>query len=58
MSLTLMHASDDAMADIAVCFCFFADEECGLDWLQSLKHSLINVSYHILEASLTLMALF
>ena len=27
-------------------------------WLQSLKQSLINVSYHILVASLTLMALF
>ena len=28
-----------------------------LDWLQSLKQFLINVSYHILVASLTLMAL-
>ena len=29
-----------------------------LDWLQSLKHFFINVSYHILVANLTLMALF
>ena len=29
-----------------------------LDWLQSLKQFFINVSYHILVASLTLMALF
>ena len=29
-----------------------------LDWLQSLKQFLINVSYHILVASLTLMAPF
>ena len=29
-----------------------------LDWLQSLKRFFINVSYHILVASLTLMALF
>ena len=29
-----------------------------LDWLQSLKQFIINVSYHILVASLTLMALF
>ena len=28
-----------------------------LDWLQSLKHFFNNVSYHILVASLTLMAL-
>ena len=28
-----------------------------LDWLQSLKQFFINVSYHILVASLTLMAL-
>ena len=30
----------------------------GIDWLQSLKQFFINVSYHILVASLTLMALF
>ena len=30
----------------------------GLDWLQSLKQFFINVSYHLLVASLTLMALF
>ena len=29
-----------------------------LDWLQSLKQNFITVSYHILVASLTLMALF
>ena len=29
-----------------------------LDWLQSIKQFFINVSYHILVASLTLMALF
>ena len=29
-----------------------------LDWLQSLEQLFINVSYHILVASLTLMALF
>ena len=31
---------------------------CILDWLKSLKQFFINVSYHILVASLTLMALF
>ena len=35
------------------CFC-----ESFLDWLQSLKQVFINVSYHILVASLTMMALF
>ena len=29
-----------------------------VDWLQSLKQFFINVSYHILVASLTLMAMF
>ena len=29
-----------------------------IDWLQSIKQFFINVSYHILVASLTLMALF
>ena len=29
----------------------------SIDWLQSLKQFFINVSYHILVASLTLMAL-
>ena len=33
------------------------DKSLQLDWLQSLKHFLINVSFHILVASLTLMAL-
>ena len=28
-----------------------------VDWLQSLKQFIINVSYHILVASLTLMAI-
>ena len=31
--------------------------ETTVDWLQSLKQFFINVSYHILVASLTLMAL-
>ena len=31
---------------------------CSVDWLQSLKQFFINVSYQILVASLTLMALF
>ena len=30
----------------------------SIDWLQSLKQFFINVSYHILVAGLTLMALF
>ena len=30
----------------------------AIDWLQSLKQFFINVSYHIVVASLTLMALF
>ena len=30
----------------------------NLDWLQSIKQFFINVSYHILVASLILMALF
>ena len=32
--------------------------DAQVDWLQSLKQFFINVSYHILVASLTLMALF
>ena len=32
--------------------------EMIVDWLQSLKQFFINVPYHILVASLTLMALF
>ena len=32
--------------------------KCYVDWLQSLKQFFTNVSYHILLASLTLMALF
>ena len=32
--------------------------QCWVDWLQSLKQFFINVSYNILVASLTLMALF
>ena len=31
---------------------------CIIDWLRSLTQIFINVSYHILVASLTLMALF
>ena len=31
---------------------------CNLDWHQSLKQIFIRVSFHILVASLTLMALF
>ena len=31
--------------------------EGNVDWLKSLKQFFINVSYHILEASLILMAL-
>ena len=30
----------------------------NIDWLQTLKQLFTNVSYHILVASLTLMALF
>ena len=33
-------------------------EQLKVDWLQSLKQMFINESYHILVASLTLMALF
>ena len=33
-------------------------DQTVLDWLQSLKQFFINVSYYILVASLTLMALF
>ena len=32
--------------------------QLNVDWLQSLKQFFINVSYHILVSSLTLMALF
>ena len=40
--------------------CLQTDRQSGeeVDWLQSLKQFFINVSYHILVASLTLMALF
>ena len=34
------------------------NDVCTLDWLQSLKLFFINMPYHILVASLTLMALF
>ena len=43
------------VCDVYLCFCHFP---IRLDWLQSLKQFSINVSYHILVASLTLMALF
>ena len=36
----------------------FRHMKVEVDWLQSLKQFFINVSYHILVASLTLMALF
>ena len=36
----------------------FQTDVLNVDWLQSLKQFFINVSYHILVASLTLMALF
>ena len=36
----------------------FVVKGVDVDWLQSLKQISINVSYHILVASLTLMALF
>ena len=40
-------------------FCkYFCSIGSRIDWLQSLKQFFINVSYHILVASLTLMALF
>ena len=35
----------------------FVAVDSDIDWLQSLKQFFINVSYHILVASLTLMAL-
>ena len=38
--------------------CHYLNQYPQIDWLQSLKHFFINVSYHILVASLTLMALF
>ena len=34
----------------------YSNLQANLDWLQSLKQFYINVSYHILVASLTLMA--
>ena len=37
---------------------FHFNVECNVDWRQSLKQIFINVSYYILVASLTLMALF
>ena len=37
---------------------YFHEAADPLDWLQSLKQFFINVSYHMLVASLTLMALF
>ena len=37
---------------------FISFSEDRLDWLQSLKQFFINVSYHVLVASLILMALF
>ena len=38
--------------------CWRVDVDCLLDWPQSLKQCFINVSYNVLVASLTLMALF
>ena len=37
---------------------YFMTDGLSLDWLESLKQFFINVSYHILVASLSLMALF
>ena len=48
LSFNFLMAKVCAIADL-----FLID----LDWLQSLKQMLINVSYHILVASLSLMAL-
>ena len=60
---------NDIFTDDYVCHCF--KEKCTIyvgkdmvtmhyliDWLQSLKQFFIKMSYHILVASLTLMALF
>ena len=47
MGLTPVTACDDDYLNLA--------SGAGLDWLQSLKQFFINVSYHILVASLTLM---
>ena len=46
-----MHVSNMPVALLAIII-------IELDWLQSLKEFFINVSYHIHEASLSLMALF
>ena len=37
---------------------YFMTDGLSLDWLESLKQFFIIVSYHILVASLSLMALF
>ena len=53
--------TSDPMSDIVSCSesSLLADvSKICLDWLQSLKRFFINVSYHILVASLTPMALF
>ena len=55
MSLTLMHAFDDAMAAITFFFCRL---RMWTRLAPVFKIFLINVPYHILVASLTLMALF
>ena len=51
--------SDKPVLMLSITRAFAAlDIDEGLHWLQSLKQFFINVSYHILVASLTLMALF
>ena len=52
----LIHSGHRHIYDLS--FILLENCECYTDWLLSLKQFFINVSYHILVASLTLMALF
>ena len=57
-SATNVHGTTYSAGRLKVMCKFIQHFTIALDWLQSLKHFFINVPYHLLEASLTLMALF
>ena len=65
--LTCNHLAEEERAGCFTLIVFLLSSGClfptvpiciDLDWLLSLKQFFINVPYHILVASLTLMALF
>ena len=57
-SVALVADSFHMLSDVVALIVGFSSVRVSLDWLQSLKQFFVNVSYHILVASLTLTALF